>query len=429
MVKRIRQPPQHDRAAGRVCRHSNRLGIIALQSEKEMALRANRTRYAETVASKQREKPRVCMISGRKYLNNAFRCAFYEGQDVLMDVEDIDMIYLEPKHTYNLRYPLQKHLIWRDFTGKAVNTNMVFESVKLTREYDLFIAHLPLMQDLIQLSGVKGWKDRCKRSVCWIDELYSSNVKYYEHWLPALESFDEVVIGLSGTVNALSEALNRRCHYVPGAVDTVRYSPYPDNPERVIDIYSIGRIWDSVHKEFLECAARRKMFYVHDTFIASDVQVKDYRQHRQMHANMAKRSRYYFVAPAKMDAPEDTGGQMEIGFRYYEATAAGSVLVGQVPDCDAFQETFDWPDAVIPLQNDGTDVVEVLFNLDGNPDRLEEISRRNAVEALLRHDWIYRWKDIYRIVGLEATERMMLREKKLREIAEKVSDNRIGHEH
>ena len=36
------------------------------------------------------------------------------------------------------------------------------------------------------------------------------------------------------------------------------------------------------------------------------------------------------------------------------------------------------------------------------PERLVEISRRNAMEALLRHDWAYRWKQILDIVGLRA---------------------------
>ena len=41
----------------------------------------------------------------------------------------------------------------------------------------------------------------------------------------------------------------------------------------------------------------------------------DYRQHRELFANMAKRSRYSLVSPAKMDSPDETRGQVEIGYR------------------------------------------------------------------------------------------------------------------
>jgi len=374
-----------------------------------------------------RKRPRICMLTGRSYATNAFRCAFYEGQDVLAGVDDVDIIDLKPKRAYTIRYPLQKHLIWRDFTKKIVSMNLAFEPVRLSGEYDLFIAHLPLMQDLIQLTALRGWRDHCKKAVCWIDEVYSSNIGAYKNWLPALRQFDHIAIGLSGTVHDFSEAVERKCHYVPGAVDAIRYSPYPDTPARIIDIYSIGRIWESVHGAFQDFAKREKLFYIYDTFMASDVRVKDYRQHRDMHANMAKRSRYYYVAPAKMDVPTDTRGQIEIGFRYYEASAAGSILVGQIPDCEAFHSTFNWPDAVIPMNQDGSDVAEVLTGLAAEPERCDRISRRNAAEALLRHDWIYRWKTIYEIAGLDVTEWMEGREKELRMMAQRIGGDLIGN--
>jgi len=373
-----------------------------------------------------RGRSRICILTGRNYALNAFRCAFYEAQDVLCDVDDVDLICLQPKRAYAIRYPLQKHVIWRDFTGKAVSFNMVFDPVRLSGEYDLFIAYLPLTQDLIQLSGIRGWRDHCKRSICWIDEEYAANVDAYRNWYSALDPFDHIAVGLSGTAQDFGKAIRRTCHYVPGAVDAIRYSPHPDNPARVIDIYSIGRIWESVHEAFLDFAEKHKLFYVHDTFFASDTHVKDYRQHRQMHASMAKRSRYYFVAPAKMDVQTDRRAQIEMGFRYYEATAAGSILVGQAPDCEAFHTTLNWPDAVIPIREDGSDVPEVLSSLAADPKRLDEISCRNAAEALLRHDWVYRWKTIYEIAGLDATEGMKRREMQLKRMAEQIGNRRTG---
>ena len=75
-------------------------------------------------------------------------------------------------------------------------------------------------------------------------------------------------------------------------------------------------------------------------------------------------------------------------------------MIGQVPKCDAFQATFDWPDAVIEIRTDGSDVAEVLSGLAAQPERLRDISRRNSMQALLRHDWAYRWKKILGIAGL-----------------------------
>jgi len=71
----------------------------------------------------------------------------------------------------------------------------------------------------------------------------------------------------------------------------------------------------------------------------------------------------------------------------------------------------------VPLKPDGSDVVETLESLRAQPDRLEEMSRRNAREALLRHDWVYRWMQILAIAGLEPTPRMSARVDRLRALA------------
>jgi hypothetical protein len=157
---------------------------------------------------------------------------------------------------------------------------------------------------------------------------------------------------------------------------------------------------------------------VHDTFEGSMSDVLNYREHRDFLSNMAKRSRFFVVAPAKLGIRGETGGQVEVGARYYEGASAGTVLIGHAPECEAFGELFPWQDAVISLQADGSDVIKVLSSLEAEPERISAISRRNAAEALLRHDWVYRWKEILRVAGIEPSPRMKLRAQRLRDLAE-----------
>jgi len=165
------------------------------------------------------------------------------------------------------------------------------------------------------------------------------------------------------------------------------------------------------------------MFYMYDTFAEmAEMQVHDPRQHRGMFANVAKRSRYFLVAPAKMDCPEETQGQIELGYRYFEGAAAGAVMIGQAPNCEAFREMFPWPDAVIPIQTDGSDVIQTVAALDLDPARVTAIGRRNAAEALLRHDWVYRWKEIFRATGIEPSPRLVVRERHLKDLADLAFD-------
>jgi hypothetical protein len=79
---------------------------------------------------------------------------------------------------------------------------------------------------------------------------------------------------------------------------------------------------------------------------------------------------------------------------------------------------FNWQDAVVEIQADGSDVADDISMLADQPERLMEISRRNAVEPLLRHDWTYQWKKILDIVGIEPAPQLEVRENRLKQLAE-----------
>lgn len=360
---------------------------------------------------------RVCMPTTRTFARRAFQCGLYEAQDILCQTDDVDLICLEPERGFQFKQYWQRRLLYRDVSKRLINRNPGLKRVRLTRDYDLFVAVCQNYWDLLYINAIDGWKDHCKTSIIWLDEIWAALIPQYKYWLHALARFDHVFVGCSGSVGPLSTAIGRPCHWLPGAVDTMRFSPYPDPPERVIDVYSIGRRCEGIHDALLRLAAQRKLFYVHDTFPGADTVPYDHQQHRDLLANMAKRSRYFVVAHAKVDAPDETQGQVEIGFRYYEGSAAGAVMIGQSSPHESFQEMFGWPDAVIDIRPDGSDLCQVLSSLQSQPERLQEISRRNASEALLRHDWVYRWKEMFAVAGVELSPGTVARERRLRSMA------------
>jgi hypothetical protein len=369
-------------------------------------------------SSKTAPRTRICMPTARSFTRRVFQCGFYEAQDVLREVADVDLIGLEPGPGFRFKESWQRRLLYRDISKTLIYANPGLRKVRLTGEYDLFVSHCQTYWDFLYVNAIDGWKDHCKTSVCWIDELWASAIPLYKYWIHALSRFDHVFVGYRGTVGPLSKAINLRCHWLPGAVDALRFSPYPSPPARVIDVYSIGRRWEGTHRAMLGAATRRDMFYVYDTFPSVFTEVYDHQQHRELYANVAKRSRYFMVAPGKMDALEETQGQVAIGFRYYEGAAAGAVMIGQAPNCEEFSDMFGWPDVVIEIRPDGSDVLEVLASLDSERERVSTISRRNTAEALLRHDWVYRWKKIFQVAGIEPSPGMVEREHRLGELAQ-----------
>jgi spore maturation protein CgeB len=358
------------------------------------------------------------MLTARNFTRRAYQCSLYEAQDVLTSIDDVDLIEVRPKPGFPSRERLLRRLVFHDATRTMVFRNPGLHDVVLRQDYELFVAVCQNHWDFLYINAIRGWKDRCRTSVCWLDEVWLSDLHSIRHWLPALARFDHVFIGCAGSVPAVSEIVGRACGWLPGAVDMLRFTPYPDPPERVVDVYSIGRRWPGIHEALVRASAGKGLFYLHDTLASmAMMEATSPVQHRNLFASVAKRSRYFMVAPAKMDLPEETLGQVELGYRYFEGAAAGAVMIGQAADCPAFARVFPWPDVVVPIRPDGSDVLDVVAALDADPERRARIGRRNAAQALTRHDWVHRWHEILAAAGLEPSPRMTARARQLRELA------------
>jgi len=333
-------------------------------------------------------KPRVLLFSQRNVYKTAlFRCSLYEFENTISEIDSVDL--LAPRaDVSSFRYSLALRLGYRVPIALSVGG----EHVQLKSDYDLFLAVCGYPTDLLMLKAVGNWRDRCKTAVCLIDELWIKGFETYRYFLDVLKHFDVVLLYYSNTVKPLSERIGRKCVFLPPGVDSVRFCPYPQPPKRVVDVCSIGRRSEITHRKLLSMADGEGLFYLHDTIAGS--QAINPTEHRAITANLAKRSRYFIVNPGLIDQPEIRGNQIEIGNRYFEGSGSGAILLGERPDNEVFGKLFDWPDALIHLPYDSSKIDEIIHELDSQPERQETIRRTNVAQALLRHDWVYRWESI-----------------------------------
>src|SRR5579871_919975 len=363
-------------------------------------------------------RPRICLPTSRNLSRKTFQCGTFEAQDVLSEIDDVQLVAYEATPNFAFRSKLQRRLLYRDFTKQLIHFNPGVKEVTLEQDYDLFAVVCQNYWDLPYLNAIRDWTSHCRVSVCWLDEMWVYELRRYYHWIHILNQFDYVFLSQRGSVGAVSKALGRQCHWLPGGVDAFRFSPFPNPPERKVDLYSMGRRWEGIHHSLLQLSRQEDFFYVYDTLPVAFTDVYDHRQHREHFANLAKRSKFFMVAPGKMNASNETQGQDELGYRYFEGASAGAIMVGSIANSEAFPELFHWEDAVIPVKNDGSDVVSILSCLRKNPDRMERMSRRNAAEALLRHDWVYRWQKMFQIVGIQPSPGMTDRMDRLNRLAQ-----------
>ena len=358
------------------------------------------------------------MVSLRGANRHAAWCSNYEFEDVICGIDDVDLFSLKPGPAYEARQWFVRRLIWKPGVRQLTpHLNPGLQPITLEKDYDLFTYVCMNPADLIYLSAVKGWKERCRKKVCFMVEFYAGWLKEYDFHLSLLKDFDQVVLCFSGSVPAVQGVVGKPCHHVPLGVDVFRFSPYPNPPARTIDVYSVGRRSEVAHEALLKKAAQRELFYIYDTLPGLLIQPRDHRQHRDLVANCAKRSRFFVTYPAKVDVADETRGQSEVGARFFEGAATGAVLVGQAPTIPAFAKDFNWPDAVVDLGANEDDLNATLKKFTTDPERFSALSRRNSVEAIRRFDWSYRWREMLRIVGMEPSLRHLEREKQLAQLA------------
>lgn len=365
----------------------------------------------------RREKARVLMPTWRRFSAPAFRGGLFEAQDVFAEIDDIDLLGIEAGPNWQSREKWLRQFLWRDVSRRLIYVNPGLQPVGLQQDYELLVVLCQQWYELLYLNAVQGWRDRCKTAICWLDEIYTADLPGSRYWLKALNQFDHILVPYKRTADALQRILDRPCHCVPRAVDTLRFSPFPSCPDRVIDVLSIGKRLPEIHAALLDMAKEDGLFYLHDTFTeGGNLLMQDVAQHRTMFANMLKRSRFFMVAPGKVLDFHETQGQMEVGMRYYEGAAAGAVLLGQAPEGDTFKSLFDWPHAIVPVRTDGSDIAETIRDLQAQPGLLREISARNVFHAAGRHDWLHRWQTMLKLAGLSQSQRLHARQARLQAV-------------
>jgi glycosyl transferase family 1 len=371
----------------------------------------------------QPTKPRVLIFSLRNIFGKAlFRCPHFEFEDIICQIDHAEV--LAPSvDTSSLRCNAATRLGYH----APVFLNPGVQRIPKEKRYDIFFTICGYPQDLLMFNALGDVKDICKTSVCLLDELWLKELVKNRHFLRILAKFDVVMLYYNKTVKPLAEIIGPKCFFLPPGVDSILFCPGPQPPERVVDVYSIGRRSDITHQRLLRMVRESGLFYLHDSMAGS--QAVNSKEHRTLFANVAKRSRYFIVNPGKIDEPEKRGNQFEISNRYFEGAASGALMIGERPDKEVFDALFDWPDAVTRLPYDSPDIDLIIDEFDRDRIRQDTIRLTGMVQTLLRHDWAYRWEVILRAAGLEPAQRILERKARLRELAELVSPNKISERH
>jgi hypothetical protein len=301
---------------------------------------------------------RVLLFSMRNLNRHVSRCASYEFESVIAECDSVDII--APR-----RPPQRGESALRRCVKRVLRVSepvIEDDGITLDKEYDLFVAFCRSAKDLRYIAPIEGLHDRCQRAICLFDELRTDAISKSPQSLAVLSRFDCIFSNIQESIETIRQVTERPCHFIPGGVDALEFCPYPRNPPRGIDVYSMGRRPLAMHHVLMSRGAANGIFYLYDT--TSDFSIIDPKEHRLLLANLIKRSRYFITFPPKFDRPSEAPGGRDLGLRFFEGAAGGAVMLGMAPNCTAFRECFDWPDAVIGTPADGSEIATLIAELD-----------------------------------------------------------------
>jgi hypothetical protein len=373
----------------------------------------------------EHNNPRVLMLSHRNIVNTIFaRCLWFEFEDVVTQIDAVEI--LTPRRSKRVRSFDRRYRIAAKtarYLPVALNPGVPVTTVE--NDYDLFFTVCAFPTDLLYVNALKGWRRRCKTAVCWIDEMYLSDLPKVKYFRSMISEFDHVVVSCNQVVDVIQKLIGGKCIFAAPAVDALAFCPYPDPPERFIDVLNIGRRDETLHAQLIKATKENKITYVYDTISSYGAKygltVSDSNQHRLLLSNLLKRSKCFVTFPGRFDEHHTTGGEEVIGARYAEGAAAGALMIGRQPRHDLFQKLFFWPNAVIDLNSDSIAIEEVIRDITTEPACTAQ-RHDNVAHALLHHDWAYRWEMVLNLAQLGGLPGFLDRKRRLRELSSLVKE-------
>ena len=365
-----------------------------------------------------REESRVLIWSLRNIQNFVYNACLYEFEDIIAKADDADII--APPAYKTLSRVLNKIAVVTTQNVKGLSlasVNPYGRSIDLWYEYEIYFVILDFPWYTGSINLLKNWRRRCRFAVCYIIETWTTDASRLSNFMPFFNQFDLICVGTFNILPTISEMAECPCMFLAPGIDTLKFYPNLEADDRAIDVCNVGRRSDVTHQALTSLAEQESFFYYHELTSGSVKRLSNHSTHRTMAANLLKNSRYFITNHAKANLPGLITSDSEIGYRFFEGAAAGTVMIGDPPKGEHFKRYFAWEDAVIPIRFNEPDIADIIKDLDAQPEYLRQIRTNNVINSLRMHDWVYRWEQVLEKLGLPATKEMAVRQTRLRALA------------
>jgi hypothetical protein len=241
-----------------------------------------------------------------------------------------------------------------------------------------------------------GWERNYKTKILYLFDTLPAQYPLIKK-LCSDGTWDILITSFNDAVQDLQTLTGRRWHCVPQAADLSVF-PQVAFEERVIHFSAYGRRYPALHETLKEFCAYNKLYYDYTTHDGQHPVVDAEELYKQYGWHLSH-SLFTFSWPVELTNPARAGHLRPITCRWFEAAAAGTIVIGQRPGNVSFDSLFP-AETIISLDpNAGRNILfsqlENIFNDRIHLFRSREKSREDHIEKWI---WPDRVKNILALI-------------------------------
>lgn len=184
----------------------------------------------------------------------------------------------------------------------------------------------------------EGWRKPGVRSVLYLFDTMPLHLPSIRR-LTADHVWDLCITSFNDAVPMLEEATGRKWYHVSQAVPLSLFAPVEDSAERAIHFSAYGRRHPKVHEATLRFCEQQGLYYDFTTHGRDQPTAESLQLYKQYAWHLGH-SVFSFCWPVELTNPARAAGLSPITCRWFEAAAAGTVVLGEKPKNPLFDELF-----------------------------------------------------------------------------------------
>ena len=236
--------------------------------------------------------------------------------------------------------------------------------------------HILMGPENYRLDLYKGWQRKCRTNILYLYDTMPSQIPLIRK-LFSDNTWDILITSFNDAVPDLEKATGRKWHCIEQAADGELFQPL-STEERLIHFSSYGRRYPVLHEALKDFCRANGLYYDYTTHDARHPTADAPELYRQ-YAWHVSHSLFTFSWPVELTNPARAGHLRPITCRWFEAAAAGTVIVGQKPGNPQFDKYFP-PEMVVDLDPAGRaeDFINGLERLMKYKDQYTDRARHHA---------------------------------------------------